>query len=307
MRCISLLIMPATFLFTSVSAYGQSDARAEVSALMPWADMLVADTNPQHRQMASDTLFLRLQHLLSDPASMSLTFDSIPQVSVLQPADGAFRLFTWQLSLSDSTFVYKGFLQQRQPSGVRLWALDDRKSEMSGWPVDAESDPEFWYGALYYNMHPMELKDKRRAYLLFGYDGFSRSERRKLIDVLWFDPADGSPHFGLPIFSRSEDNSREPEHRFMLQYYAESFVRLNWDTAYNMILFDHLISMPSPYDGSMTYLPDGSYQGFKVEKGRLQFVDRAFHDVQQTAPRPFPILDRDKSKDIMGRDRRKKQ
>ncbi len=285
--------------------YGQTDA--EVSALAPWGAMLVSDTSWAHRQMASDTLHLRLHALLSDPASLSWNFDTVPQVSVLQPPDGTFRVVTWQLALNDSTFAYKGFLQKRQPSGVRLWTLLDRKSDMLDWPVDTEADPDFWYGALYYNLHPMELKDKRRVYLLFGYDGYRLAERRKLIDVLWFDPADGSPHFGMPIFSRSEDNSREPESRFMLQYYAESFVRLNWDTEYGMILFDHLIAMPSPYDGSLTYLPDGSYQGFKIDKGRLQFVDRAFHDVQNTAPRPFPILDKDKSKDIMGRDRRKKQ
>ena len=53
----------------------------------------------------------------------------------------------------------------------------------------------------------------------------------------------------------------------MLEYTSEAKVKLNWDEQYKMILFDHLIPFNNPYTNSPTYVPDGSYDGFKLEKG----------------------------------------
>ncbi|MFZ4632738.1 MAG: hypothetical protein ACOYNO_00885 [Saprospiraceae bacterium] len=274
------------------------------SELKIWARQMLTDSIDGQRETAADSLFVGMQRALAMPGSFDYPFDSLPQISFKTPPDRKFRIITWQLMQNDSTWQHFGFLQVQQPKPA-LYVLHDQRAELPYKPVREQLSPEHWYGALYYNLYQFDATQGRR-YLLFGFDGFSLSERRKLIEVLWFDPKTGEPRFGDTVFDRGKDVDAEPELRILLEYYAEGVVRLNWDESYKMILFDHLIPMSSPYNGQMTYVPDGSYQGFRLEKGRWIFIDRVFTDVQEEAPRPFPVLDKEQNKDIMGRERKKK-
>jgi hypothetical protein len=285
-------------------ASAQTNLMQAETALKPWARQMLYDSIDRQRKMAADSLFMGMQRTLLLPGSFNYPFDSLPQISFKTPPDRAFRIITWQLMQNDSTWKYFGFLQVQQPKPA-LYVLHDERADLPYKPVRERLSPAQWYGALYYNLYPFDAPQGRR-YLLFGFDGFSLSERRKLIEVLWFDPKTGEPHFGDTVFDRGKDVDTQPEMRILLEYYAEGVVRLNWDESYKMILFDHLIPMSSPYNGQMTYVSDGSYQGFRLEKGRWVFIDRAFTDVQEEAPRPFPVLDQEKNKDIMGRERKKK-
>jgi hypothetical protein len=154
---------------------------------------------------------------------------------------------------------------------------------------------------LYYKLYPFDTPQGRK-YLLMGFDGYSFFERRKLIDVLYFDK-EGQPVFGAPVFERPQGRASR-EHRMIFEYSAEARVKVNWDAEYQMILFDHLLPMASPYRAGMTAVPDGSYDGLRLEKGRWVFIDKVFNDAQEEAPRPMPVLDGSRSKDIMGRKRK---
>ena len=169
---------------------------------------------------------------------------------------------------------------------------------MPRFPSTEELGPERWYGALYFNLRQFDTRQGRK-YLLFGYDAFEFFEKRKLLDVLSFDK-EGKPVFGAPVFTKSD---APPENRVYVQYSADAKVKMNWDEQYQMILYDHLIPFPSPYGREMTNVPDGSYDGYKLDKGRWKYVDKVFDDKQKDVPFPEPILDAQDKKDIMGKKR----
>lgn len=282
----------------SVQAASQLHATEDTLAVLAFA--VVNDSISDMRFMACQGLITKLVRALKTENSFRYPFDRLKSISILAPPDSSFRIFTWMLFVNDSTYRYYGAIQMNQRN-LQLYPLIDRSFEMESPPLREQLSPDRWYGALYYNLKPFDTKTGRK-YLLFGFDGFTFFEKRKLIDVLSFTK-EGKPVLGAPVFE--QEHSDGSLNRFILEYSSEAKVRLNWDEQYQLVLFDHLIPMQSPYTGRPTYVPDGSYDGFKLEKGRWKLIDKVFNDVQEEAPRPEPVLDAQKGKTIFGTEKKK--
>ncbi len=264
---------------------------------------VVNDSIETERFAACRALIPALVRALKVENSFNYAFSRLKTLSILAPPDSSFRVITWQLFVNDSTYRYYGAIQ-RNSSVLQLFALRDKHAELDDLPVYDQLTPENWYGALYYNLRQFDSREGRK-YLLFGFDAFSFFEKRKVIDVLSFDKA-GQPVFGAPVFEREETKPGLPEQRLLFEYSAETSVRVNWDEQYQMVLFDHLIAIPSPFGRGMTHVIDGSYDGLKLEKGRWKYIQQVFHDTQETPPFPEPVLDKEKGKDVMGREKKVK-
>jgi len=259
---------------------------------------IVNDTFEAERFAACRVFITTLVRALKTENSFKYPFERLRSVSILTPPDSTFRIFSWQLFVNDSSYRYYGAIQMNEPQ-LKLFPLIDRSFEMPTFPVNEQLSHDRWYGALYYNLRQFDTKNGRK-YLLFGYDAFEFFEKRKLLDVLSFDKA-GNPVFGAPVF---EQPDKEAKHRDYLQYAADAKVRMNWDEQYKMIIIDHLIPLDSPYGRGVTYVPDGSYNAYKFEKGAWRYVDKVFDDKQDDVPFPDPILDARKGKDILGKKRK---
>lgn len=274
------------------------NAMEDTLAVLAYA--VVNDSIEKERFASCKVLITQLVKALKTENSFHYPFDRLKSISILAPPDSSFRIFTWQLFVNDSTYRYYGAIQMNEPQ-LKLFPLIDRSFEMDKSAVYDQLSPDNWYGALYYNLRQFDTREGRK-YLLFGYDAFEFFEKRKLIDVLSMDKT-GKPVFGAAVFEKTTDKPGPPVKRMILEYSSEASVRLNWDEQYKMILFDHLISFPSPFGRDMTAVPDGSYDGLKLEKGRWVFVDKVFNDSQDKPPMPAPILDSRKGKDLMGKDK----
>ena len=270
-------------------------------ALLAYA--VVNDSIEQERFATCRALIQTLVRTLKIENSFQYRFDRLKSVSILAPPDSSFRIFTWQLFVNDSTYRYYGAIQMNSRE-LQLFPLIDRSAEMDDRPVSEQLPPDRWYGALYYNLRQFDTKQGSK-YLLFGYDAYSFFEKRKVIEVLSFDAA-GKPVFGAPLFDRPD--TKAEEQRLFFEYAADASVRVNWDEQYEMVLFDHLIPWPSPYGRGISFVPDGSYDGLKLEKGgRWKYITKVFNDVMEEAPRPEPVLDSRQGKDILGKDKKRKK
>ncbi len=288
----------------SPEAAEQLHAMEDTLAIL--AFIVVNDSIEAERFAACKVLITSLVRALKTPNSFQYPFDRLKSISILSPPDSTFRIFTWQLFVNDSTYRYYGAIQMNTPE-LQLYPLIDRSFEMPDMPLGEQLTSDRWYGALYYNLMPIG-NARQRYYLLFGYDAYAFFEKRKLIDVLSFEPG-GKPVFGAPVFNRPDSvrtAAADGEMRLILQYSSEAAIKLNWDRQYEKILYDHLIPMPSPFGRGITYVPDGSYEGFNIVKGRLEYINKVFNDVNPEAPRPEPILDTRGDKDILGKPKKKK-
>lgn len=263
---------------------------------------IVNDSFPEHRFGACRRLIPTLVNSLKTPNSFHYPFERLLSISIMYPPDSSFRIFSWQLYVDKDEYRYYGAIQMNTPE-LKLYPLVDRSFEMTGDLEQLELTPEQWYGMVYYNVQQTDGPDGR-YYLLFGFDAYSFFRKRKVIDVLRF--REDKPVFGAEIFRHEEGEGRSKvvswRKRRVLEYSAAVSVRCNFDPALEIIIYDHLLTMPGQDGEGTNNYPDGSYEGYLPKDGVWYHVNNVFNQTQDEAPRPFPVLD-ERKKDILGRNK----
>ncbi|MDX1939962.1 MAG: hypothetical protein SFU99_05375 [Saprospiraceae bacterium] len=268
-----------------------------------WEDTLavlsyavINDSMPDYRFAACRNMIPTLVKALKIENSFQYPFERLKTVSIQYPQDSSFRIFTWQLYVDKNEYRYYGAIQMNTPE-LKLYPLIDRSALVTN-VEQSELAPDNWYGSLYYNIK--ECKGQNgKYYLLFGFDGFEFFNKRKIVDVLTFK--DGKPVFGAPVFVHQEKGkSTITKKRLLLEYSAESSVRLNYDEALELLIFDHLIPMEGSNGQGPVMVPDGSYEGYVFDKGLWKYQTMVLHEIMEEAPRPYPVLD-EREKNILGK------
>ncbi len=219
--------------------------------------------------------------------------ENLPGIKVLYPQDSTFRMITWVGRFSNSEYQYGGVLQFRtgQPPIVLEPTIVDEDFELITY------DAKNWPSALYYNIFDFK-RGGQTYYLLFAFDGYSQYAHRKWLEVLTFDDKQ-VPSFGATVFD-FEAESKSKIKRMVLEYAAEINIKLNYDPVEGIIMYDHLIPMKSNYADVEVYVPDGSYEGLKLKRGKWKHIDKIKTLILKDPPRETPILDERKGKSING-------
>ncbi len=262
------------------------------------------DRDFDSRVAAADKMLELFTETLNQEGSFEYKFDSLITVSKIYPQDSTFRIITWELYKDKSDYKYFGFIQTKD----KVHVLSDRSFQYRN-PEYKRLDKDSWYGALYYNIKEFKGEDKKKKYILFGKDNYKFFERRKLLEVLSFDK-DGNPSFGDPVINHVKYKRDVPPvprtyYRFFVDYFVETSITLNYNEQEDMIVYDHLIQIVSPYKGTdfpFVYVPDGSYEGFQLKKGKWEHVKKVYDQVSEKPPRPMPILDNRTDRGLFGGD-----
>lgn len=200
------------------------------------------------------------QSLKDYPKPSQNPAEAYPNVAFLSAPDERWRVLTFTVHFSDGHYEHFGLLETfpRRRSKGAVWLLTDKSTALQN-PLHRVLSPSNWFGAIYYGVQPMG----RKRYLLLGLNMHNNLSRIKVADPLFFDNR-GWPIWGAPVIK----HGGKIYHRFLLEYYAEASVRLNWDDRLKMIVYDHLTPIaPAGRGNSSLYVPDGSYNGLKL-KGR---------------------------------------
>lgn len=217
-----------------------------------------------------------LKTALQIPNSFDYSFDLLKTVSKITSEDNKFRVFTWNLLLDSGKYVYFGAVQMNNPDSLELYGLYD-SSEYNRDLIYGQFDHRHWMGALIYQMHHYRWK-KKDYYITFGWDGQDSKTNRKIIDVLWFDET-GKPNFGEEIF----DFDGDVQARIIFDFTDRAAMICRYDEEEEAIVFSNLVPINSRFKGVYDqYVPDGTYDYLKFEKGiwrryQMIFDDRRDH------------------------------
>lgn len=263
--------------------------------------LVVNDSMPEERYASCKKLITTLVQALKIENSFNYQFDRLKSVSILYPPDSTFRVFTWQLYVDVNDYRYYGAIQMNNGK-LQLFPLIDRSPDVESEEYDILT-PEKWYGAVYYNLRQFDTAEGKK-YLLFGYDGYSFFNRRKVAEVLSFK--DGKPSFGAPVFVQEDSLGNQTiRNRLVLEYSSEASFKFNYDDAWGLIIYDHLMTMAGSYGQGPTKVPDGTYEGYKLENGRWHWVEKFWTQTMDEAPRPEPVLENRAGKDVFGKEKKK--
>ena len=304
MKFICVFIFHATLLAAVFSANGQNFiSEKDFQELNHYQDTLkvlndsMLDGKDEMIRQNSCYHFIRtMVRALKVPGSFHFAFDSLQRISILTDDEQTFRILNWVLPFADSTFRYYGTIQMNDSKQLKLFPLFDYSSYILK-PTDTITSNDRWYGALYYKMKEVKSSSGKPYYLLFGWDGNDGHSNKKLIDILSFN-GKRLPVFGASLFDFGSYDPRNKMKRFILEYKETAQVSIRYDEELQMITYDHLQpESPSTKDDYSTYIPDGTYEGFKWENGKWHHVDNVFTSTQKAPPFPNPV-DFDKEKKV---------
>jgi len=302
-----LLIFISLFLViqTSTAQVDTIAMRFEEDTLISMAMVLSNDTlqEKELRYAANKDFIPQLVKSLKNKNSFEYKFKRLHNVSIAYAPDNSFRIFTWQMKVDTGAYHYYGAIQMNEPE-LKLFPLIDRSDAVKDFSNETLTNKN-WYGCLYYSIVPLASNTKnKKQYLVFGYEAKNIFDRSKLIDVLTIDKKGLS--FGAPIFEHRHPNGKTyTKNRASITFSFDASTSMRYSDFYDMIIFDHVIPIPGRYPGqSEAYVPDGSYQGYKWTKNKWVFVDKIFHDYQEEAPVPKPVLGTGKAtKGVFGEDK----
>lgn len=259
---------------------------------------IVNDSIEENRFGSVRAFIPTLVEALKTPNSFQYPFDQLQTISIQYPADSTFRIFTWQLYVDKDTYRYYGAIQMNSPE-LNLTPLRDRSYEVDGDLEQAVLQADQWYGSVYYNLYTVG-SGANAYHLLFGFDGHEFFRKRKVVDVLRF--IDGKAVFGAPVFVHNTPNSpvESTKNRLVLEYSATASMRCNYDPALDLLIFDHLMTIGGNYGEGPVNIPDGTYEAYQLTDGRWQYVEKVFNTWLDEAPRPEPVLQGRRGKDLMG-------
>lgn len=237
------------------------DFISRIDTLKKTGQLVLHAKTDSARTQANSIFTVMLMETLALPGAFDVSFDSVISVSVLQPDDKSFRLFTWtQPRIDLSSYSYFGFIQKydKVKKQLKVFPLEEMLIDTEN--VTAKKLPAGkWYGAIYYEILPVK-KSGKNYYTLLGWKGNNQRTTKKIIDVLYF--SEGKPMLGYPIFKGAKGYTN----RVIFEYAAEAMMGLRWEESKKLIVFDRIVA--SSETSSASSGPSGVYDAFKFEKGR---------------------------------------
>ncbi len=306
-------LLPVLFLFAfvvnghaqagKITSEGMTKLKEYEDTLALCAFLVVNDSLPEERFATCKKLITTLVQALKTENSFNYNFDRLKSVSIQYPQDSSFRVFTWQLYVDVDDYRYYGAIQMNSGK-LQLFPLIDRSAEIEAEEYDLLT-PEKWYGSVYYNLKQFKTGEGNK-YLLFGFDGYTFFNKRKVVDVLSFK--DGKPIFGAPVFVQEDSLGNQTiRNRLVMEFSSEASFKLNFDETWGLIIFDHLMTMAGGYGQGPTQVPDGTYEGYKLENGHWNWVEKYWTETMEEAPRPEPVLDSRGGQDMFGKAKKKRK
>ena len=113
---------------------------------------IVIDAETLKARMEADSMFTKVfVRALAINNSIEYPFDSVA-ISKIASTDKDFRIYTWNLELTDNLNRQRGAIQMKTKDGsLKLFPLID-KSDVIDSPIDTITDNKNWYGAVYYKI-----------------------------------------------------------------------------------------------------------------------------------------------------------
>jgi hypothetical protein len=233
------------------------------------------------RLKANSRFFNQFRSVLESEQYLEIALDSIGGITRVASDDGLLRIFTWNVPLTDGSNKYFGLIQLVQENRlvIPLQSTENQSSDF----YSTQFSPQTWYGAIYYKLIQVETGTKK-AYTLLGWDGYTSTSNRKIIDIIYFDNS-GNIIFGMPVFK----TERGIKYRVVFEYAEKANMLLRYDfqairvekrnkikkePAW-LIVMDRLVPMdPSMKGMPKYYVPSGdTYDGYIFKDGYWVLVE----------------------------------
>ena len=249
---LSLLVV----VMATTNIFGQAKIEKEIKNLFAQIEKTNDDGK---RTLLANQIQNKVVDAIFEVNDFWYDFSSVKNIGAILSSDNQIHMYTWNILLTDGTPLYFAVLQHYDYGSVYALSQGDAKIPATSGYV-AEKD---WYGALYYEIHPIKFKDKE-VYMVFGLMTSTNGEtQHKVIDVMSFSKKAvkmGAPSFITPW------TGKKKQHRVVFEYDKNAQMTLDYNKKKKTITFDHLAPIRQTADGKDVMGPDMSYDALVYKK-----------------------------------------
>jgi len=253
-----------TSLVMTFQSWSQFDASSRENDLAVLLDSLRNSRNNQQKENWNKQFKALIDQTLHEPSVFDITFTKLRTLGVIDSPDKLVRIVNWNVEQDDGTQKYYAYVVHRnslKDTKIKVIELIDKSFLLTAKPEETLA-ADMWYGALYYQIIPVE-KASKTYYTVLGWDGGTRMSNTKLIDVIYF--TGNSLKLGYPLFKSGESTAK----RMFFEHSERSVMSLRYEPEYNRIIFDHLMpETPTMVGFYEFYVPDMSYDAFTLDNNR---------------------------------------
>ena len=258
MKKIVLLLVA---IVATILVFGQAKTEREIKNL--FAQIEKTNDDGKKTQLANQ-IQIKVVDAIFEAEDFFYDFSSVKNIGAILSDDNQIHMYTWNILLTDGTPLYFAVIQHYDYGSVYALSQGEVKIPATTGYV-AEKD---WYGALYYDIHPIKFKDKE-VYLVFGLMTSTDGEtQRKVVDVMSFSKKAvklGAPSFITPW------TGKKKQHRVVFEYDKNAQLTLEYNKKKKTITFDHLVPSRQTADGKDIMAPNGSYDALIYKKDLWEY------------------------------------
>lgn len=249
-----------SLVFSTFFATAQFNFESRQNELASLLDSLRASKKDFEKKKWNAAFKDLMANTLNEPTIFDQTFTKLSTVGIIDSPDNLLKIVNWNVEQDDKTQAYYAFVLYKDPKKKthKAWELIDKSFMLPGKPQEM-LDADMWYGALYYQIIPVE-KSNKTYYTVLGWDGGTSMSNTKLIDVIHF--SGNNLKLGAPIFKTKDETLK----RVFFEHSERAYMSLKYETQYKRIIFDHLSPETPSMEGVYEfYVPDMSYDAFVYE------------------------------------------
>jgi len=254
-----IIIQTLIFLFPCFM-HGQSIYEIE-NKLINQLEKVHFEKNYNKALEYNDEFKTLLEKSIKNKELMEYQFDSLSKfMSTVKSPDGTFRLFNWNIELDNQKQHYECWIVMNDKKIIKLI---DYKAPIQNLEY-VKLGINKWLGALYFDIIPVQKKNKT-YYTLLGWDGNDMFSNKKVIECMTFNN-NNIIQFGSPIFKYPDGKAKR---RVIFQYNKDSYMSLKHNVIRkeDYLVFDHLTpTAPNLKDFPDWYVTDLSFDAFKWEE-----------------------------------------
>jgi len=271
------LLLSIVFLSFFFLGQAQKTSSTSTEDLYFFSDVMVNAESYSNRLRAHDAFSKEFERVIRLDNSWSLGLEKIPFIHGHVSPDSLFKVYTFSLSNEKGVSKEAGYIHMKTGEVFPLQATNYLEDlEYNQYAADD------WLAGIYYHIIPFK-REGVAHYLLFSYSQPSEFQKRKVIDVMYFDK--GKPVFGKEVFVEKNGDARDiVKSRRVYNYSADVSMVIQHDKDFDAILIDHLMEVKSRMPGSSenTAVPDGTYTSYKLDGGNWIYDDMVFDPTNNT-------------------------
>lgn len=254
-------------MFSTGIAESQIPVKDAPEALENLFDRLVDNYNDTDRLRINDSIRMILDDYVKSDNVFAQRFDNLRYLGQIVSPDSLLKIITWNLVLENEPGRYFCYFIRKGETGEanKVHRLSTAYNKMLV-KKDTTYNETDWYGALYYDLRPLVI-DNKRYWIMLGLDYGNPDISRKIIEVLDFT-AEDSIVFGRKWFA----SGGGMQYRAVFEYASNAMMSLRFRSD-SSIVFDHLVPFsPAQKDNRQYYGPDYSYDAYNLRDGTWNLV-----------------------------------